>query len=214
MFVLSSMFTASLIIIYLCRYGVSGFPTLKFFPKRNKAGEDYDGGRDLDDFVKFINEKCGTSRDPKGHLTSEARLVPSLNPLVKEFLNVVDDKRKEVLSKIEEDVAKLSGSAAKHGKIYVTAAKKIMDKGSDYTKKETERLHRMLEKKFLCTDSKFTQQELLACKPILTPKWVGLRVVKIMMLLVTPNLYGNLVANTAAGIVGGTGIMPGGRDCS
>ena len=28
---------------------------------------------------------------------------------------------------------------------------------------------------------------------------------------VTPNLYGNLVANTAAGIVGGTGIMPGGR---
>ena len=67
----SSMFTASLIIIYLCRYGVSGFPTLKFFPKGNKAGEDYDGGRDLDDFVKFINEKCGTSRDPKGHLTSE-----------------------------------------------------------------------------------------------------------------------------------------------
>ncbi|AQK69417.1 Protein disulfide-isomerase like 2-1 [Zea mays] len=128
------------------KYGVSSFPTLKFFPKGNKAGEDYDGGRDLDDFVKFINEKCGTSRDPKGHLTSEARLVPSLNPLVKEFLNAVDDKRKEVLSKIEEDVAKLSGSAAKHGNIYVTAAKKIMDKGSDYTKKETERLHRMLEK--------------------------------------------------------------------
>jgi protein disulfide-isomerase A6 len=44
---------------------------LKFFPKGNKAGEDYDGGRDLDDFVKFINEKCGTSRDSKGQLTSE-----------------------------------------------------------------------------------------------------------------------------------------------
>ncbi|CAD6260514.1 unnamed protein product [Miscanthus lutarioriparius] len=29
--------------------------------------------------------------------------------------------------------------------------------------------------------------------------------------MVTPNLYGNLVANTAAGIVGGTGIMPGGN---
>jgi hypothetical protein len=28
---------------------------------------------------------------------------------------------------------------------------------------------------------------------------------------VTPNLYGNLVANTAAGIAGGTGVMPGGR---
>jgi len=100
----------------------------------------------LDDFVKFINEKCGTSRDSKGQLTSEAGLVASLNPLVKEFISAADDKRKEVLSKIEEDVAKLSGSAAKHGKIYVTAAKKIMDKGSGYTTKETERLHRMLEK--------------------------------------------------------------------
>jgi hypothetical protein len=27
---------------------------------------------------------------------------------------------------------------------------------------------------------------------------------------VTPNLYGTLVANTAAGIAGGTGVMPGG----
>lgn len=55
----------------LFRYGVSGFPTLKFFPKSNKAGEDYDGGRDLEDFVTFINEKCGTSRDAKGQLTDK-----------------------------------------------------------------------------------------------------------------------------------------------
>jgi protein disulfide-isomerase A6 len=128
------------------KYGVSGFPTLKFFPKGNKAGEDYDGGRDLDDFVKFINEKCGTSRDSKGQLTSEAGIVESLAPLVKEFLSAADDKQKEVISKMEGDVAKLSGSAAKHGKVYVTAAKKIMNKGTDYTKKETERLQRMLEK--------------------------------------------------------------------
>lgn len=30
-------------------------------------------------------------------------------------------------------------------------------------------------------------------------------------LQVTPNLYGNLVANVAAGIAGGTGVMPGGN---
>lgn len=53
------------------RYGVNGFPTLKFFPKSNKAGEDYDGGRDLDSFVKFINERCGANRDAKGKLTSQ-----------------------------------------------------------------------------------------------------------------------------------------------
>lgn len=56
------------------RYGVSGYPTLKFFPKGNKAGEDYDGGRDLDDFVAFINERAGTSRDSKGLLTAEVNI--------------------------------------------------------------------------------------------------------------------------------------------
>ncbi|PKI73947.1 hypothetical protein CRG98_005672 [Punica granatum] len=53
------------------KYGVSGYPTLKFFPKGNKAGEEYEGGRDLVDFVNFINEKCGTSRDEKGQYTSK-----------------------------------------------------------------------------------------------------------------------------------------------
>ncbi|KAG8052238.1 hypothetical protein GUJ93_ZPchr0001g32744 [Zizania palustris] len=128
------------------KYGVTGYPTLKFFPKGNKAGEDYDGGRDLDDFVKFINEKCGTSRDSKGQLSSEAGRVASLDALAKEFLSANNDKRKETLSVMEEEVAKLNGSPAKHGKIYIAIAKKILDKGNDYTKKETERLQRMLEK--------------------------------------------------------------------
>lgn len=42
-----------------------------FFPKAKKAGEMYGGGRALDDFVSFINDKCGTSRDGKGQLTSK-----------------------------------------------------------------------------------------------------------------------------------------------
>lgn len=53
---------------------MSGYPTLKFFPKGNKAGEDYEGGRDTDDFINFINEKTGTSRDSKGQLTSQVNV--------------------------------------------------------------------------------------------------------------------------------------------
>ena len=66
------------------RYGVSGFPTLKFFPKGNKAGEEYEGERDLDDFVAFINEKAGTSRDGKGQLTSKVSYhkIWKFNPFV------------------------------------------------------------------------------------------------------------------------------------
>jgi len=128
------------------KYGVSGFPTLKFFPKGNKAGEDYDGGRDVNDFITFINEKCGTSRDAKGQLTSQAGVVASLEALVKDFTSATDDKKKAVLAQIEEEARKLTGSSAKYGKIYLKAAKSSLEKGAGYAKKETERLQRMLEK--------------------------------------------------------------------
>ncbi|GMP63830.1 hypothetical protein CsSME_00025361 [Camellia sinensis var. sinensis] len=128
------------------KYGVSGFPTLKFFPKSNKAGEDYDGGRDLDDFVNFINEKCGTSRDSKGQLTSKAGIVEHLDTLVKEFVSAGNDEKKAVYGKIEEEVEKLKGSPARYGKIYLKAAKSCMEKGADYANNEIQRLDRMLKK--------------------------------------------------------------------
>ncbi|CAI9103502.1 OLC1v1001999C2 [Oldenlandia corymbosa var. corymbosa] len=128
------------------KYGVSGYPTLKFFPKNNKAGEDYDGGRDLEDFVSFINEKSGTSRDSKGQYTSKAGILETLDSLVKEFISASAEEKKNIYTKIEEEAAKLTGSAARYGKIYVKAAKSCMDKGADYAKNEIQRLERMLSK--------------------------------------------------------------------
>merc|ERR1719411_1408501 len=43
------------------KYGVSGFPTLKFFPKGSTEPEDYSKGRSAQDVVSFINDKAGTS---------------------------------------------------------------------------------------------------------------------------------------------------------
>ncbi|XP_015874917.3 probable protein disulfide-isomerase A6 [Ziziphus jujuba] len=128
------------------KYDVSGFPTLKFFPKNNKDGEDYNGGRDLDDFVAFINEKSGTSRDSKGQLTSQAGIVESLDELVKEFVKASNDEKKAIFAKIEEEVEKLKGSAARNGKIYLKAVKSSLEKGGDYAKNEIQRLERILEK--------------------------------------------------------------------
>ncbi|KAL8540875.1 hypothetical protein ACS0TY_002207 [Phlomoides rotata] len=128
------------------KFGVSGYPTLKFFPKKNKAGEDYDGGRDLDDFVTFINEKCGTSRDAKGQLTFKAGIVEVLDNLVKEFVSATDDEKVTVFKRLEEEAGKLQGSAARYGKIYVKAAKSCTDKGPDYAKNEVLRLERILSK--------------------------------------------------------------------
>ncbi|CAH9106960.1 unnamed protein product [Cuscuta europaea] len=128
------------------KYGVSGFPTLKFFPKSNKAGEDYEAGRDLDDFVNFINEKCGTNRDAKGQLTSKAGVVDDLVNLVKEFVSADDAEKKAVLGKLEEEIEKLSGPSRRYGSIYAKAAKSCMDKGVDYAKNEIQRLERILAK--------------------------------------------------------------------
>jgi len=57
---------------------VSGYPTLKFFPKNNKDGEDYDTSRTLEGFVEFLNEKTGSSRTTTG----------GLNDNVSFFLNI------------------------------------------------------------------------------------------------------------------------------
>lgn len=126
------------------KYGVSGYPTLKFFPKGNKAGEDYDGGRDLDDFVAFINERAGTSRDSKGLLTAEAGKVHTLINLVDEFLSAEAKDQKEIVGKLEAEAEKLKGTAASYGKLYVKAAQKALEKGEEYAKKEVERLERLL----------------------------------------------------------------------
>ncbi|PWA38747.1 protein disulfide-isomerase A6 [Artemisia annua] len=77
--------------------------TIKFFTKNNKDGEDYDGGRDIDRFITFINWKCGTtSRDAKGKLTSTAGLIAELDSLVKEFISAGKDEKKEFFLKPAE----------------------------------------------------------------------------------------------------------------
>jgi len=47
----------------LCsRFGVRGYPTLKWFDAGSSDPTDYAGGRSVEDFVSAINEKVGTSR--------------------------------------------------------------------------------------------------------------------------------------------------------
>ncbi|KAJ4750061.1 Disulfide-isomerase-like protein [Rhynchospora pubera] len=128
------------------KYADNGYPSLWFIPKGNTAVEEYEEGRTVEEIVEFINQKCGTNRDFDGQLTSRAGIVESLDALVKEFVSAVNDEREKIITKIEEEVSKLTGTHARYGKFYVKAAKSILSKGVDYAKAETERLQRMLEK--------------------------------------------------------------------
>jgi protein disulfide-isomerase A6 len=40
-------------------FGVTGYPTLKFFPKGKTEPEDYSAGREEEDFIQFLNDKVG-----------------------------------------------------------------------------------------------------------------------------------------------------------
>lgn len=88
----SVAFTIELLIIFR-RYGVTGFPTIKFFPKGSTEPVDvslyfsssiflslftlpssqYTGGRGADDFISYLNEKCGTQRMKGGSLSPSVR---------------------------------------------------------------------------------------------------------------------------------------------
>lgn len=46
------------------RFGVQGFPTLKWFDGKSDKPTDYSGGRDLESLQKFVTEKTGVK--PKG----------------------------------------------------------------------------------------------------------------------------------------------------
>lgn len=73
------------------RFGVKGFPTLKWFPKGSTEPEDYNSGRDLKDFTTFIAERAGIQARVK-KVVSAVEILDSSN-----FDSVVMDPTKNVL---------------------------------------------------------------------------------------------------------------------
>ncbi|KAI5291946.1 hypothetical protein KEM55_008216 [Ascosphaera atra] len=48
------------------RFGVQGFPTLKWFDGKSEVPEEYNGGRDLESLSAFVSEKSGVNDCPDG----------------------------------------------------------------------------------------------------------------------------------------------------
>jgi len=128
------------------RFKVSGYPTIKFFPRGNKEGEEYTAGREADDFVKFLNEKAGTQRTLGGGFTEKAGRVESLDALAEKFGDATtDDARRAVLEETNAAIETLPANQKDAGKVYAQTMKGVIAKGARYAFEEAARLKRMTD---------------------------------------------------------------------
>jgi protein disulfide-isomerase-like protein len=126
-------------------YGVSGYPTLKFFPKGNKDGEDYAAGREAADFVKFINDKTGSQRVLGGGYTETAGRDSSLDELAVKFMAASSSERASILEQTQAAVKSNNGPNKEYAKFYEINMKRIIEKGNDFAKSEASRLKRVVD---------------------------------------------------------------------
>jgi len=73
------------------RFGIKGFPSLRFFPKGSTTPQDYTGGREAQNIIDYINGKAGTNARIPSKTFSE---VVVLNPT--NFDEIVQDANKHV----------------------------------------------------------------------------------------------------------------------
>jgi protein disulfide-isomerase A6 len=126
------------------RFGVKGFPTLKFFPRgEDKEAKDYDGGREGADFVSFLNGAAGTHRVLGGALDASAGTVDVMSEHAAKFLGAAD--KAAALAAAEADAAALSTEHAANAKHYVKAMQKVVEKGAGYVEAELARIAKMIE---------------------------------------------------------------------
>lgn len=117
------------------KYGVKGYPTLKFFEKGSTKESDFDGQRDEAGIIEFINKKAGTSRLPGGKVSGTFGTIEELNELVKEYLT--GDDKTSVITKTKEAASKLKGKYAKYyGKVMGKLMKDAKFVGSEITRLE------------------------------------------------------------------------------
>ncbi len=120
------------------KYEIRGYPTIKYFPAGSAVPEDYQGGREVEDFVEFLNQNAGTQRNPDGSLKGTAGRIAALDEVIKAAGYNVDAS---VHQQLEEAAKTLTDAAAK---IYVAVAKNIVNKGKDYVNTETARVGKLL----------------------------------------------------------------------
>lgn len=119
--------------------GVTGYPTIKFFPKGSKTPLDHSGGRSREALVEYLNEQAGTHRSVGGSLDLTAGTIAALDAIIAKAGG-------GSLAGVADEFAKAAGVAKdKYAGYYAKVVGK-MGASSDYAKKELARLQGILKK--------------------------------------------------------------------
>ncbi|GAB7363969.1 hypothetical protein MBLNU230_g4530t1 [Neophaeotheca triangularis] len=118
--------------------GITGYPTIKYYPAGSKTAIPYDSGRNEQNLVSFINKQAGTHRMPGGELDALAGTIPALSDLVAGLKEGGAEAQKQ----FEGAVA---GAKGKYAEYYAKVAKKAAD-NEEYVEKELARLQGIVKK--------------------------------------------------------------------
>jgi len=127
------------------QYGVSGFPTLKWFPKNDKSGQEYNAGRTPEEFVAFVNEQTGSERTLAGGVTDKAGRIDQLDDIATRSQAEGADTQ-ALLTEAENLIATAltDHKNLDFSRFYLLTLRKLAAGVRDYAEQEYLRLNRML----------------------------------------------------------------------
>ncbi|KIX08267.1 protein disulfide-isomerase domain [Rhinocladiella mackenziei CBS 650.93] len=123
--------------------GITGYPTIKFFPKGSTEPEPYSGARSEDALVEFVNSKAGTYRVVGGGLNSQAGTIEVIDNVLAKYVTANGLKDVEKATAEVKKVAKdLKDKSVNY---YLRAIAKLTG-NPEYAMKEQTRLAGLLKK--------------------------------------------------------------------
>jgi len=85
----------------LCeKYGVRGYPTIKYFNPPDEEGEDYKGGRSLDDLKKFAANELG----PGCSVDTLENCSEAQKKELEEYISMPAEERASMLDSLKEEL--------------------------------------------------------------------------------------------------------------
>jgi len=128
------------------RYGVRSFPTIKFFGKGKNVAEDYDGERTEQDFIEYLNQKCGANRMKGGAVNNRAGRIDAFDHMADKFMSDSSYNRTEAIESIAKTAEReVDPGYKKSMEYYVKVMKKVVEKGEGYIATELNRLEKLVE---------------------------------------------------------------------